>query len=491
MKYGLLILLLLILFISVLYIKKHISNFVCACEKEDFTPAGGGTLPKFSKFDDFVEKFLKKNLVDIRPMLWFKREDLKKVDATKNAAMINTISETIILIDGIIPASAYVQTSSPPPTSVQNDVSSLPDTSAGAQWDSLIDKVIDEARTSQFEISDGHWDCRTNARMEHCDHPAHKNKKFQSYCKGTCESWRKRADGVCKGASVGGNLSDSVCATRDWGNCHKVENATAKYGATRDENITRPDCRWVDRRPSAPPTSGSVEGFANIEYFTTAEENAEENTEYKTLIEIFKRLYIIEPNQGGSELKKITTADISDEEYCKFWEFSYAIGLEEGKGPDYEKCFINKTKTKTEDKTFYDGLTSSFNFSDKNFKNTTLTKPSTGNTPTPDQKTEAVPTKDTIKSSKKSCSKSDSIKSISKKQQDLDMDKYILKTEMSPPPDMSEYVKKSDLNNFKIDKSKYILKSRIPAPSRLPDPNKYILKTQLKPPTINKNPIYK
>ena len=144
----------------------------------------------------------------------------------------------------------------------------------------------------------------------------------------------------------------------------------------------------------------------------------------------------------------------------------------EGKGADYEKCFLKKTKT--ENKTFYSGQTSSFNFLNKNLENT-ASKPS--------------PPADTVKSNGETCSKS--VKSISKEPQYLDMDKYILKTEMTPPPDMSDYVKKNTLNNLKIDKSKYILKSRIPAPSRIPDPNKYILKTQLTPPTNKANPIYK
>ena len=52
---------------------------------------------------------------------------------------------------------------------------------------------------------------------------------------------------------------------------------------------------------------------------------------------------------------------------------------------------------------------------------------------------------------------------------------------MSPPPDMSEYVKKGELKKLSMDTSKYVLKSELTPPSRIIPSEKYILKTELRP----------
>ena len=120
----------------------------------------------------------------------------------------------------------------------------------GKGWSSLTDMVIDEARISQKEISDGYWDCRTLAAMGHSEHAVHRQTKWWNKCQATVKSWRGRANGVCKGAAVGGKLSDAVCKTRSWVKCHDNRAAHADGSViTRDENITRPDCRWVDQGP--------------------------------------------------------------------------------------------------------------------------------------------------------------------------------------------------------------------------------------------------
>ena len=139
----------------------------------------------------------------------------------------------------------------------------------GKQWSSLVDMVIKEARQPQTEVSDGYWDCRTLAGMGHSEYAVHRKHKWYNKCGGTVESWRKRADGVCKGASEGGKLSDAVCKTRSWVKCHDNRAAHADGSVTtRDENITRPDCRWIDYGPEslAPPPINRRAGIRKAYY---------------------------------------------------------------------------------------------------------------------------------------------------------------------------------------------------------------------------------
>ena len=72
------------------------------------------------------------------------------------------------------------------------------------------------------------------------------------------------------------------------------------------------------------------------------------------------------------------------------------------------------------------------------------------------------------------------------------LDKYFLKTAMSPPTDMSQYIKKSAMKKYVFDQSKYILKSEMQPSRNFLDPSKYVLKTQMKPnsqlPTQSQNP---
>ena len=72
------------------------------------------------------------------------------------------------------------------------------------------------------------------------------------------------------------------------------------------------------------------------------------------------------------------------------------------------------------------------------------------------------------------------------------LDKYFLKTAMSPPTDMSQYIKKSAMKKYVFDQSKYILKSEMKPSRNFLDPSKYVLKTQMKPnsqlPTQSQNP---
>ena len=63
----------------------------------------------------------------------------------------------------------------------------------------------------------------------------------------------------------------------------------------------------------------------------------------------------------------------------------------------------------------------------------------------------------------------------------IDESKYILKSKLLPYPDMTQFVRKNELKKYEIDKTKYIHKSKIPTPSRIPDASKYILKTEIKP----------
>ena len=63
----------------------------------------------------------------------------------------------------------------------------------------------------------------------------------------------------------------------------------------------------------------------------------------------------------------------------------------------------------------------------------------------------------------------------------IDENKFILKSKLLPYPDMTQFVRKNELKKYEIDKTKYIHKSNIPSPSRIPDVSKYILKTEMKP----------
>lgn len=64
-----------------------------------------------------------------------------------------------------------------------------------------------------------------------------------------------------------------------------------------------------------------------------------------------------------------------------------------------------------------------------------------------------------------------------KTKSEVDMSKYILRTEL---PDMSKYVLKSSIKPPQtMDMSKYVLKSAIPSCPTIPDPNKFILKTAI------------
>ena len=48
-------------------------------------------------------------------------------------------------------------------------------------------------------------------------------------------------------------------------------------------------------------------------------------------------------------------------------------------------------------------------------------------------------------------------------------------------PDMSKYIKKSEVKKCRENNSKYILKSKIKGRLNVPDPTKYVLKTKIKP----------
>jgi len=175
---------------------------------------------------------------------------------------------------------------------------------------------------------------------------------------------------------------------------------------------------------------------------------------------------------------------IKDEEHCKIWQFLTDIGLsfnEPTKEDGTKKCVVNN-------KTF--GETSNNNFT----KDDTTNKVSTNNSEVVKLKnmihescikpndTNMCPYKD-ICSKGFDCNSKKSKKIInncSKWTRD-DLDKYLLKTEMTPPPDMSQYVKKDELKKLSMGNSKYVLKSELKPPSRIVPSEKYILKTELRP----------
>ena len=345
MKYGLLILILLILFISILYVKNSLSKFVCDCEKEDFY----NIPPKFKTFDEYIALQKTSILPGIKKLIDPAISDPKTSKEEKKQAeeiklLINTLLDTQDL--------------------------AKPDTT----------KPVTNKKESFANPED--------------DKPP-------------------------------------ACA------------ATCKF-----KNIVSPTCDELSA--CTPCQDPKADGYAayvkGIEILGC--------NEYKNMVALFKLFEKISPTEN-LKIKEITDDNITDEEYCKFWKFFTDVGVRINSLDDVKKC------TKSDNKTFQTGQTSSFNFTDKNLEN------KVGNIPEsniPESNIASMPSP---------------------------INKYILKTEIPAYPDMTKYVKKSELKKCEIDKSKYILKSKVPVPSRVPDPNKYILKTQLTPPPRLKGSIYK
>ena len=405
MKYAPLILILLVLFISTLYIKKNLSKFICACEKETFTDTIAKTQPPphFKTFDDYF-KNIKTQILQMRPFLKLGRADLYKKGPIKYANDIKLLDELDVLIGSL----------------------------------TTIDKPALTGCKTRNDGKDGDDKLVTKDGTRRHDNP-----------------------------NANANFANPYLTTMMDQHCSE---------ATREQCGKPPKhhrCAWYG---DSPPKSGTIEGFTSVEYFTTTVDNPD----YKILIDIVKWVERSEPGVFTQNWKVLMAPAINEEEYCKFWNFFYSIGIEKGTDVDIKKCV--KKKGQIEEKSFSKGQTSLFNFTDKYLQTIPV---SNLDTPAKIDTTEKIDPTSTVKS----CDTDG--KSISKEIKYLDMDKYILKTEMIAPPDMSDYVKRDELDKFKIDKSKYILKSRIPSPSRLPDPNKYILKTELKHTETKKPPMYK
>ena len=499
MKYAPLILILLILFISVMYIKNNVSKFVCACEKEDFIDRIADNvpvkdeLPKFSKLEDLIN-FLKMTASQQRHVVRALR------DSEKNPDKLKIITELITLLDTLhesVMTAYYTKQSSTAVTPTLTAVTptltavtptlttTLPAATTGSGAGTTVTPPATTGSGAGTTVTPPAPTVPIIAAPSFRAKLAHESDGCYTYLKNTpLKGCMLRDDGKIRSRGKfvdaprnnGPRRCDNAAGATIW----KTSERTKYWDDACAVNMGRPTTKSECENPAGNHYRCSwygnmEEGFANYPSSTTDTTGTVEEQQYKIIVTIAKKLFILDPTiKLAISLDTITNKDIGDVEYCKFWNFFYDIGI--APAGDYTKCFMQKKGTGA--KTFFNDQTSMFNFSTKNLENTAPTHSLTSGT---------FLHTDTAQSSNKGCANQ---KSISNEIKYLDMDKYLLKTEILPSPDMSEYVKKKDLGNFKIDKSKYILKSKIPAPRKIPDPSKYILKSKLKPQKAEKKPIY-
>ena len=486
MKYGGLILILLILFISVLYIKKNVSRFICACDKEDFTDKILTNIPgppELIKFNDFIQTF-KKNFIGATSTLLDKKTLLQDDGTQAGVQQLKLIDETINLINtlGVSDPSPTTPPTSTPVTTAAPTTTSTPST------DTVVATTAQPFRRKHSWESQTCYDYVKKTPLKGCmlrdDGKIRSNGRFVDPPSG---DGPRRCDNL-----FASGLRKTVEHTKGWdekcawdtprdsdGNVNPNRKSTTK-SECEDISSDKFRCSWEGFADKV-ETGSSVEGFADKEYFTTNNTPEPDNTssdkEYKTIIAVIKNLGLIFPERNTAfetGLQTFSKENTYADDYCSWWNFFQDLDIVQNKFMEASGFgSICMRWNKIQNKTFFNGPTSLFNFSSEKLENTAPTIALTTSTVFDKPQT------------KKSCS--DPNKDIA----NLDMDKYVLKTEMTPPADMSLYVKKSALKNLKIDKSKYILKSKIPSPARIPDPNKYILKTELKPPPKQKQSLYK
>ena len=474
MRYGGLILILLILFISVLYIKKNVSRFICACDKENFTDKILTNIPgppELIKFSDFIQTF-KKNFIGATSTLLDKKTLFQDDGTQAGVQQLKLIDETITLINTL-------GDSNPSLTAVPTTASTSSSSATSSSAATSSTDTVDATTTQPFRKK----------------HPWESQSCYDYVKKTPLKGCKLRDDGKVPENGVfvnppsgdGPLRCDNEFAEGTPGNWDKVEitkswDEKCSKSTTKSECGDRPDgkCSWEGFTDKI-ETGSSVEGFTDKEYFTTNNTHEPDNTssdkEYKTVIAVIKNLGLIFPERNTAfetGLQTFSKENTYADDYCSWWNFFQDLDIVQNKFMEASGFgSVCMRWNKIQNKTFFNGPTSLFNFSSEKLENTAPTIALTTSTVFDKPQT------------KKSCP--DTNKDIA----NPDMDKYVLKTEMTPPTDMSLYVKKSALKNLKIDKTKYILKSKIPSPARIPDPNKYILKTALKPPPKQKQSLYK
>ena len=483
MKYGALILILLILFISVLYIKKNVSRFICACDKENFTDKILTNIPgppELIKFNDFIHTF--KKIDDVTSTLLDKKTQLQDAGTQTGVQQLKLIDETINLINTLGVSNLSPTTAATPTTATTSTTAAAPTTATTSTT------AAQPFRRRHSWESQTCYDYVKKTPLKGCklrdDGKIRSNGRFVDPPAG---DGPRRCDNL-----FASGLRKTVEHTKSWdekctwdtprdssGNINPNRKSTTK-SECEDISGDKFRCSWEGFTDKV-ETGSSVEGFTDKEYFTTNSTTEPDNTisdkDYRTIIAALKNMGLIFPEQNTAfetGLQTFSKENTYADDYCSWWNFFQDLDIVQTKFMEASGFgSICMRWNKIQNKTFFNGPTSLFNFSSEKLENTAPTIALTTSTMFDKPQT------------KKSCS--DTNKDIT----NLDMDKYVLKTEMTPPTDMSLYVKKSALKNLKIDKSKYILKSKIPPPARIPDPNKYILKTALKPPPKQKQSLYK